>query len=48
METFALASLPHFEIGGSIHLIVNNQVGFTTPQERARFDEHKDLFSEFY
>ena len=38
METFALASLPHFEVGGSIHLIVNNQVGFTTPQDRARFD----------
>ena len=37
METFALASLPHFEVGGSIHLIVNNQVGFTTPQERARY-----------
>lgn len=28
--------MPHFEIGGSVHLVVNNQVGFTTPAERGR------------
>ncbi|XP_056596526.1 2-oxoadipate dehydrogenase complex component E1 [Triplophysa dalaica] len=35
-ETFTLSNLPHFRVGGSIHLIVNNQVGYTTPSERAR------------
>ncbi|KAJ1528513.1 hypothetical protein ONE63_006920 [Megalurothrips usitatus] len=33
-ETLALTRLPHFEVGGSLHLVVNNQVGFTTPNER--------------
>ncbi|XP_074656745.1 2-oxoadipate dehydrogenase complex component E1-like isoform X2 [Tubulanus polymorphus] len=35
-ETFTLAYTPHFRIGGSIHLIVNNQLGFTTEPERGR------------
>ncbi|XP_063782948.1 2-oxoadipate dehydrogenase complex component E1 isoform X2 [Pseudophryne corroboree] len=35
-ETFTLSNLPHYEIGGSIHLIVNNQIGFTTPPDRSR------------
>ncbi|KAL7857645.1 hypothetical protein AOLI_G00177470 [Acnodon oligacanthus] len=35
-ETFTLSTLPHFRVGGSIHLIVNNQVGYTTPSERGR------------
>ncbi|MBN3302804.1 DHTK1 dehydrogenase, partial [Amia calva] len=35
-ETFTIANLPHFRVGGSIHLIVNNQVGYTTPAERGR------------
>ncbi|CAL8099803.1 unnamed protein product [Orchesella dallaii] len=35
-ETLGFAYVPHFRVGGSIHLIVNNQLGFTTPQERGR------------
>uniref|UniRef100_A0AAY4BQV2 2-oxoadipate dehydrogenase complex component E1 n=1 Tax=Denticeps clupeoides TaxID=299321 RepID=A0AAY4BQV2_9TELE len=35
-ETFTLSYLPHFRVGGSVHLIVNNQVGYTTPSERGR------------
>ncbi|XP_060932679.1 2-oxoadipate dehydrogenase complex component E1 [Limanda limanda] len=35
-ETLTLSNLPHYRVGGSIHLIVNNQVGFTTPSERGR------------
>ncbi|XP_026523430.1 probable 2-oxoglutarate dehydrogenase E1 component DHKTD1, mitochondrial [Notechis scutatus] len=35
-ETFTLSNLPHFRTGGSVHLIVNNQLGYTTPAERGR------------
>ncbi len=35
-ETFGMANLPHFYVGGSIHLIVNNQIGFTTQADRGR------------
>uniref|UniRef100_A0A8C5BQT4 2-oxoadipate dehydrogenase complex component E1 n=1 Tax=Gadus morhua TaxID=8049 RepID=A0A8C5BQT4_GADMO len=35
-ETFTISCLPHYRVGGSIHLIVNNQVGYTTPSERGR------------
>ena len=37
METLAMANLPHYSVGGSIHLVVNNQLGFTTPAEQGRF-----------
>jgi 2-oxoglutarate dehydrogenase E1 component len=30
-ETFNMASLDGFEVGGTIHLVVNNLIGFTTP-----------------
>ncbi|XP_017781727.1 PREDICTED: probable 2-oxoglutarate dehydrogenase E1 component DHKTD1 homolog, mitochondrial [Nicrophorus vespilloides] len=35
-ECLAISGAPHFEIGGSIHLVVNNQLGFTTPAARGR------------
>ena len=35
-ETLGFANVPHFRIGGSIHLVINNQIGFTTPQEFGR------------
>ncbi|XP_029472672.1 probable 2-oxoglutarate dehydrogenase E1 component DHKTD1, mitochondrial [Rhinatrema bivittatum] len=39
-ETFTLSNLPHYRVGGSIHLIVNNQLGFTTPADRGRSSLH--------
>jgi 2-oxoglutarate dehydrogenase E1 component len=35
-EVFNLAQLRGFRTGGSIHLIVNNQIGFTTPPASGR------------
>lgn len=35
-EALQLARLPNYETGGSIHVIANNQVGFTTNPEDAR------------
>ena len=26
-ETLQLANVPHYSVGGSIHLVINNQVG---------------------
>ncbi|KAI3651269.1 hypothetical protein MP228_004750 [Amoeboaphelidium protococcarum] len=36
METLGLSNLPHFSIGGSIHVVVNNQIGYTTPAINSR------------
>ncbi|XP_063893768.1 probable 2-oxoglutarate dehydrogenase E1 component DHKTD1 homolog, mitochondrial [Helicoverpa armigera] len=35
-ETLMLSQAPHFNVGGSIHVVVNNQVGFTLPALRGR------------
>ncbi len=39
-ETFQLSKLPGYEVGGSIHVIMNNQVGFTTNPSDARSTEY--------
>lgn len=35
-ETMQLAKVPDFDIGGTVHVIVNNQVGFTTDPQNSR------------
>ncbi|HEY5961874.1 MAG TPA: 2-oxoglutarate dehydrogenase E1 component, partial [Polyangiaceae bacterium] len=35
-ETLNLANLSGYTTGGAIHVVVNNQIGFTTPPEQAR------------
>lgn len=35
-ETFGFSDLPHYTTGGTIHIVVNNQIGFTTDPRFAR------------
>lgn len=45
-ETFVIAGLPNYSIGGSVHLIVNNQIGFTTEAERARSSAYSSCLAK--
>ena len=36
METLGISNLPHFGCGGRVHVIVNNQIGYTTPALNSR------------
>ncbi|KNF03572.1 oxoglutarate dehydrogenase (succinyl-transferring), E1 component [Puccinia striiformis f. sp. tritici PST-78] len=35
-ETLNLSTLPHFTVGGSVRLVLNNQLGYTTPATEGR------------
>lgn len=35
-ECLMMAYTPNFDIGGTIHMVINNQIGYTTPGDRAR------------
>lgn len=37
LETLALSEMPYWRTGGTIHVIINNQIGFTTTPKQGRF-----------
>ncbi len=39
-ETLMLSPLPNYDTGGTVHVVVNNQVGFTTSPEDARLGRY--------
>jgi multifunctional 2-oxoglutarate metabolism enzyme len=39
-ETFSLSALPGFTTGGTVHIVVNNQLGFTTAPSAGRSSQY--------
>ncbi|CAI5993622.1 unnamed protein product [Closterium sp. NIES-65] len=46
MAVLQLSDLPEYTTGGTIHVIINNQIGFTTDPKLARSSPHPSDFAK--
>ena len=46
METFNLGDLPSYTTAGTIHIVVNNQIGFTTDPRSSRLPNILNISSD--
>ncbi|CAB0042711.1 unnamed protein product [Trichogramma brassicae] len=46
-ECLAMSRVPHYEIGGSVHTVLNNQLGFTQPAARGRSSRYCTDLAKF-
>ena len=47
-EVMQLQDLPDYTTGGTVHIVVNNQIGFTTVPRRARSSPHPSDVAKGY
>ncbi len=47
METFNFANVKGYAVGGTVHIVTNNQLGFTTDPEEARSGRHCTEIAKF-
>ncbi len=47
METFNFANVKGYAVGGTVHIVTNNQLGFTTSPEEARSGRHCTEIAKF-
>lgn len=45
-EVLQMSKLPAYQVGGTIHLVINNQIGFTTDFEEARSSHYCDSIAK--
>ena len=45
-ETFQLSKLPNYAVGGTIHLLTNNQLGFTNPSHLGHSGHYSTDFAK--